>query len=376
MSRRIDRRAITLLEVLVVLFVIFAGIALLLPMICAMNDGANRNHCNCRVMELGLSMHNYQSRNRRFPLICFNQPPLALAARDCRPGDASGGPNTTGYSWIVAILPQLEETNLYKFIEDRSQKFSVTTGPFTPAIVNPAASNQHASCVYLSSLVCPSWIGDGYTNSNTTIDIGISGGAPAGYGASEYASIDANIPGAGTREFRGRVAVTNYKVMVGTHMRGGVPIENGAMPLTASKGFSEKDFSDGTSHTILICETKESSYASWYDGTLNWLVGNDPNKPPPGENDKPPWTGASISVQRGYNPADAGSLPYLKKTLTANAPQNDVWWGPSSDHARGITSHGYADGHILSVTDQCDPETYLSLITRADGEPIDDNKIN
>jgi type II secretory pathway pseudopilin PulG len=368
MCRPSKRRAITLLEVLVVLFAIAGGIALLFPLISRINSGANRNHCFNRVMQLALATHNYQFGNRRFPLVCFNQPALARAARDCRPGDATGGPRTTGYSWIVALLPHIGEATLYKSIENGSQNFSVKTGPFAPAIVDSVASGQHASCVQLSSLVCPSWNGDGYTNSNTTIDVGASGGAPAGYGASEYATV-----GAGA--FRGKVAVTNYKVMVGTHMRDGVPVENGAMCLTGSKGFTEQDFLDNTSRTILICETKESSYASWYDGTLNWLVGNDPNKPAPGNNDKPPWTGASISIQRGFNPSEAGSVPYLKKTLTANAPQNDVWWGPSSDHMAGITAHGYADGHILGVTDQCDPATYLSLISRADGERIDDTKI-
>ena len=196
--------------------------------------------------------------------------------------------------------------------------------------------------------------------------------APPGFGAPEYANVDSNAPGVGARAFKGKVARTNYKPMVGTHMRNGVPVENGGMLLTGSNGLPEGAFSDGTSKPILLCETKESGYASWYDGTLNWLVGNDPNQPPPGAGDQPPWIGASPALNRGFDPNVAGSVPYLKRTLTANSPQNDVAWGPSSDHRGGVISHVYADGHTLGVTENCDAYIYLGLVTRAGSEPIDE----
>ncbi len=375
MSRRSRRIGFALRDLLVVLIVVIALLAIILPVIRSANDGANRNHCFCRVRQLALAMHNYVSGNRCYPLVSFNTPPFADPARDCRPGDASGGSSTAGYSWLVALLPHIEEGGLYKAIVTNSANFSVKTGPFTPSIVNAQSSSQHASCVQLFTLVCPSWHGDGYTNSNTPIDIGPAGGAPQSYGAPEYESVDSTTPGAGPGAFRGKVAITNYKVMVGTHMSGGVPVENGGIILTGAKGLTEADFKDGISHTILLSETKESSYASWYDGTLNWLVGNDPNKPPPGANGQPPWKGASLSINRGFDPAVEGSVPYLKRELTANAPRHDVWWGASSDHSGGMVAHGYCDGHTFGVTDQCDPETYLSLISRSGDEPIDDTKI-
>ncbi len=219
----------------------------------------------------------------------------------------------------------------------------------------------------MPALICPDWAGDGYTN--------------------QYANVDSASPGTGAQSFKGKVAPTNYKPMVGTHMRNGVPVENGGMLLTNPKGpkhpafadattnallqhgLTDGDFTDGTANTILLCETKEASYASWYDGTLNWLVGQDPNQPAPGASDKPPWTGAVIAINRGFDPSTSGSVPYLKKTLTSNVPQNDVWWGPSSDHAGGIVCHVFVDNHTIGITDQCDPQTYFSLITRAGGEP-------
>lgn len=187
--------------------------------------------------------------------------------------------------------------------------------------------------------------------------------APVGYGAIEYANVDSAQPGTGKQAYRGNVAPTNYKVMVGTHMRNGQPIENGGMLLSGPHGLTHGSFWDGTANTILVCETKESSYASWYDGTLNWLVGNDPNQPRPGIRDQSPWTGASLAINRGYDPAKPGTVAYLKKTLASNSPQNDVWWGPSSDHAGGIVCHVFIDNHTTGITDQCDPEFYRTRHT-------------
>ncbi len=223
----------------------------------------------------------------------------------------------------------LEETNLYNALSQATQRFTISTGPFTPRVTNPAAAYQHVSCVPLSQFVCPAWDGDGYTNLQMTVDIGPACGVPTGYGAPEYARVDSDIPGSGTQAFKGKVAVTNYKPMVGTHMKNGVPVGNGGIAV-GPQGFTSNSIKDGLSNTIFFAETRESSYASWYDGTLNWLVANDPNKPAPGASsspDGPPWTNGSVALNRGYDPKTPGSVPYLKKTATANSPLNDVWCG-------------------------------------------------
>jgi uncharacterized protein DUF1559 len=322
------------------------------------------------MMQIGLAMENYESGKRAYPLASWNNS-RAFNALASTPAGRSGA-TMTGYSSIVSILPQFEEKSLHDAIMKKSSEFMCGNGPFDPSIVNGNQVWQHASCVQIPAVICPSWAGDNFNNSNTTVDIGPGGGAPAGYGAPEYATVDSDQPGTGSQAFKGRVAPTNYKVMVGTHMSDGAPVENGGMLLSGPRGLTRGAFSDGTSKTILVCETKESSYAAWYDGTLNWLVGNDPNKPAPSSTDRPPWTVVEIAINRGFDPKKAGSVPYLKKTLTTNAPQNDVWWGPSSDHGGGIVCHVFADNHTVGITDQCDGATYLSLITRNGSEPIDD----
>jgi prepilin-type N-terminal cleavage/methylation domain-containing protein len=374
MSTHLDRRGLTLIELIVVLFMIGLLIALLLPLLSELRHGGYRYICIDRLRMIGMAIENYQSGKREYPVASWNN----AAKFDALASNPAGmeGAHVAGYSWAVVILPQLEEKSLYDAIKAESSRFASAKGPFDLSIVNSKQSWQHASCVTLPDFICPDWDGGVYSDdSNSSIDSGQGGRTPAGHGAAEYENVDSDRPGTGERAFKGRVAPTSFKPMIGTHIRGGVPVENGGMRLTGPHGLMHGDFKDGTSKTILICETRESAYASWYDGTLNWLVGQDPNQAPPGANDKPPWTGAVLALNRGFDPSKPGSVPYLKKSLTSNAPQNDVWWGPSSDRAGGLVGHVFVDNHVIYISDQCDPETYLSLITRADGETIDDTNI-
>jgi len=399
---------------LVVIAIIGILIALLLPAIQAAREAANRNSCLNKLRQVGLAVENYESGARQFPLAEFNLTKSAVWNWfTSKPGFVGTGANQTGYSWIVTILPQLEEKGLYDAISTGSNRFNDadTHGPFHTAIVNGSQTWQHASCVTLPALICPSWAGDGYTLSNTQLDNSSSGnsGSPttggyngSGYGASEYATVTAAGPGGtgsnqAVANWTGHVAPTNYKAMVGTHFSSNAstingksvthpPKENGGFALSGTLGLTHGSFSDGTSKTILCVETKESSYASWYDGTICWLVANNPNanpvNPGAGGGDTAPWSSPNIAVNVGFNTALIGStqgpgIPYIKKAA-ASCPitlANDMWWGPSSDHGGGLVCHVFADNHTIPISDQCDGATYLGLTTRAGGEPIDDTLI-
>ena len=72
-------------------------VALLLPAVQAAREAANRNTSLNKIRQIGLAMLNYESGKRHFPA-------QAICSKDGKPL----------LSWRVAILPQLEEMELYK----------------------------------------------------------------------------------------------------------------------------------------------------------------------------------------------------------------------------------------------------------------------
>src|SRR5215831_923720 len=122
MSTR-TRRGITLVEVIVVLFVVGLLVALFIPRIGGAGEAANRNTCLNKLRQIALALENYESGKREYPLASWNKVPTfnALASTPA----CHSGTTTTGYSWIVSILPQLEEKSLYDSIKKKSSDFTI-----------------------------------------------------------------------------------------------------------------------------------------------------------------------------------------------------------------------------------------------------------
>ena len=375
-----SRRGFTLAELFAVFTVIAIVCALTLPAIRRAREASRRKRCEDNIKQIGLALLNHENAYDKFPLITSLAKSQLVAAQTAMPACTAPGPNQAGWSWMVRILPYLAQTNTYWAISEESAGFSVSTGPFTPSIYNGNTTCQHTSCVILPYLICPDWGGNANTHGNTTIDV--TGGNPP-TGAPEYANVDSSLPGAGNQSYKGMVAPTNYKAVVGTHLTNQygnlAPLENGAMLLTARVGSTIASFTDGTSKTIMVAETKECGYASWYDGTLNWVVTNNPNAATPpgaaGTPDQPPWVNAQSGINVGFDPAIAGSKPWLKSSMVSNPIRGNVNWGPSSDHAGGIVMHVFGDDHVSPITSAIDPQIYLDLTTRAGGEAVNPAQI-
>ena len=205
MINRKPRRAITLLETSVVIFVIGLLVALLLPAFLAARERAHSNECQGKIKQIGQALLEYEHVFGNFPLISSKGTFPDVAARvTAHPGSSIPGSTEAGYSWIVRILPYLARQDFYRYIAIKSK--GLKTAAFDPSVVTSSSpgdksSTRHPSRHNLSELlVCPSWGGDANTNGNRQIDtVGATSGAP------EYASI-------------GDVAPTNYKAIVGTHM--------------------------------------------------------------------------------------------------------------------------------------------------------------
>ena len=99
------RKAITLMEVLVVISIIGMLIALLLPAVQSAREAGRRCECQNNLKQLGLALHNYHSAFRLFAINgnYDNNNPV--------------GPDSRSRTWFQGILPYLERGDVYVHIE-------------------------------------------------------------------------------------------------------------------------------------------------------------------------------------------------------------------------------------------------------------------
>jgi hypothetical protein len=280
-----------------------------------------------------------------------------------------------GWSWLVELLPYLENEALYKALD---------TNKGQPRLRYPAdirLPDQHAIArsTALPEFRCPSFTGDQYA--------------------------------LGTRDTAVPEAVTNFKVMGATHFNSlnvaslyptvpnygpGLRHPDGACYPGSKLSFAA--FKDGLSHTIYAVETIEESWARWPFGSEAAVVGLPTWWSNAWSNDNRyldcvvfdnsfdlrfwhPWgyngrTGDESSVDPDFRTflnhdytlswyiADDVDL-YNRDAYGARFSQK---YGPSSNHM-GAVNHLFADASSHSISSNIDVTVYMFLITREGSDP-------
>jgi prepilin-type processing-associated H-X9-DG protein len=98
------RRAVTIVEVLVVVAIIGVLIALLLPAVQSARDAARRTHCANNLKQIGITLLSYETANKHFPSGYVSN------------YDNDGNDTGPGWGWCSFILPQMEENAIYQTI--------------------------------------------------------------------------------------------------------------------------------------------------------------------------------------------------------------------------------------------------------------------
>jgi len=200
---RAAERGFTLVELLVVIAIIGVLVALLLPAIQATREAARRASCLNNISQLALAIHNYEFSMEHLPAGVTNPD-----------GPIRNEAEGQHVSWIVQILPQIEQRNAYSHFDREAGAY--------------AARNTDVRQTVIPTLLCPSY------------------------------------PGAdviGPEE----IVISNY---AGCHHDVEAPIDvdnNGLLFLNSRIRFS--DIHDGSSQTILLGELRPDKF------TLGWVSG-------------------------------------------------------------------------------------------------------
>jgi prepilin-type N-terminal cleavage/methylation domain-containing protein len=92
------RNAFTLIELLVVIAIIGILVALLLPAVQAAREASRRSSCQNNMKQISIACHNYHDTHQKLP-------------------PSSTDPSLGGSSGFAAILPFLEQSNVYRLYD-------------------------------------------------------------------------------------------------------------------------------------------------------------------------------------------------------------------------------------------------------------------
>lgn len=299
------RRGFTLVELVTVLGIIGVLIALLLPAVQSSRENARRLQCEKNLMQLGIALANYSSTHEVLP-------PGVVNDR----GPISNLPVGYHLSWVVQILPFLEERNIYNHVD-------FTQGAYAPA-------NMSAFFPRINSFMCPS---------DTRND--------------------------------------NMHYM-GCHHDSEAPIDadnHGVLFLNSHIAYD--DVGDGLAYTILLGEARQSTTLGWASGTRATLR-NAGHALSEAELTLPAWYGRSSNAVPPWpgteeNEDDEGNaLATFVTGLVQNGtlPMYHVG-GFSSNHSQGL-NFLLCDGSTRFVKRTTNPDILRRLANRDDGFVISD----
>lgn len=300
------RSGFTLIELLVVIAIIAVLVAILLPAVQQAREAARASQCKNNMKQIGIAMHGYHETFGTFPAdaIWVYQPGPSALPRS--------------YSWIVAILPQMEQSGIFNKLD------------LSAPLWNQSVNNQPAQGIKIQTLLCPS-------------DPGFDS-LPHGIAWTSYA------------------AAQGYDWWARDDQHGGVFSLARFTRISAIK--------DGTSNTIMVGETCSSGYTgSNQGGGGRQRIGADRVfRSALVSTQNHPVTMQAIGVDKYPDGTTATDPPFWWRAAPyAWAPSymshlgmNSEWVSAGSDHEGGATFL-FADGSVKFLNENIQAVPYGHL---------------
>lgn len=338
-----NRKAFTLVELLVVIAIIGILIGMLLPAVQQVREAARRTSCANNIRQLALACHNYESALGELP-------PGLYQNTD------SSSIRYYGHTWFVAILPYMEENNVYKLWNFTDSGDAAVTNGLDPA---GNATAQAPSASVVESFLCPS---DSYRSKVVQLTYTGSGYPTGFFGLTSY------LGNCGTYStYFNSSAMQDDGIFFMTGPNSGAPWQPNLVPGAPPAALVVPD---GTSSTLMIGEryhndpnfeeiirpggsTSYSRYAIDEWGVWAWYGGGNGTTHVLG----------STQMPLNYRTPDNASAGFTEVNNRMSA------FG--SGHPAGA-NFAFVDGSVHFLPDTIDFITYQALSTRENGEVISD----